>query len=77
MAISKNQPRDLASRGALEALSQHVGLTIEGRRVLVRAWRYLIQGVTGHTVLVYFLETDLPENDPDDRALTGRPSLRG
>jgi starch phosphorylase len=41
--------------------------------VLVRAWRYLIQGATGHTVLVYFLDTDLPENDPNDRALTGRP----
>ncbi|HEU0021430.1 MAG TPA: alpha-glucan family phosphorylase [Dehalococcoidia bacterium] len=55
----------------LEALPQRVGLTIEGRRVMVRAWRYLIHGAAGHTVPVFFLDTDLHENNPEDRALTG------
>jgi starch phosphorylase len=55
----------------LEALSQRVGVTIEGRRVQIRAWRYLIRGAAGHTVPVFFLDTDLHENDPEDRALTG------
>lgn len=55
----------------LEALRQRVALSIEGRQVLVRAWRYLIHGATGHTVPVYFLDTDLHENEPGDRDLTG------
>ena len=36
----------------------------------VRAWRYLVQGVSGHSVPVYFLDTALPENDPWDQTLT-------
>jgi starch phosphorylase len=55
----------------LEALGQRVAVTIDGRRVQVRAWRYLIRGAAGHTVPVLFLDTDLHENDHEDRALTG------
>jgi starch phosphorylase len=43
---------------------------IEGRRVSVRAWRYLVPGVTGGEVPVLFLDTDVPDNDPFDRTLT-------
>jgi starch phosphorylase len=44
-------------------------LTIEGRRVAVAPWTYTITGVTGAEVPVYFLDTDLPENDPADRRI--------
>jgi starch phosphorylase len=54
----------------LEALTQRVSLTVEGRQVLVRAWRYQVQGVGGHIVPVYFLDTDLHENTNEDRRLT-------
>ena len=54
----------------LEAMSARVGVEIEGRRVAVRAWRYLVRGVSGDQVPVYFLDTDLEENDPRDRRLT-------
>ena len=54
----------------LEALPQRVSLDIQGRRVLVRAWRYLIVGVAGHTVPVYFLDTELYENRNEDRRIT-------
>ncbi len=54
----------------LEPLTPRVSVTIEGRRVQVRAWRYLVQGVSGHSVPVYFLDTALPENDPWDQTLT-------
>lgn len=47
-----------------------VNVTIDGRKVVIRAWRYDIKGVTGYTVPVYFLDTDLPENAPADRELT-------
>jgi glycogen phosphorylase len=43
---------------------------IEGRQVIVRAWRYPIIGVSGVEVPVFLLDTDVPENDPFDRTLT-------
>jgi starch phosphorylase len=45
-------------------------VTIEGRPVHVRAWRYEMEGVTGHTIPIYMLDTDLEANDPRDRTLT-------
>ena len=47
-----------------------VTVLIEGRTVAVRAWRYDLEGVTGHTIPIYLLDTDLEENDPRDRELT-------
>src|ERR1700735_2111952 len=47
-----------------------VEVTIEGRPVMVRAWRYDLEGVTGHTIPIYLLDTDLPQNDKRDRDLT-------
>ncbi|MFZ0663515.1 MAG: alpha-glucan family phosphorylase [Acidobacteriaceae bacterium] len=49
-----------------------VRLTIEGRTVAIRAWRYDMAGVTGHIVPIYFLDTDVEENDENDRKLTDR-----
>jgi starch phosphorylase len=43
---------------------------IEGRNVFVRAWRYLIKGVTGATVPVFLLDSNFPENHEQDRGLT-------
>jgi starch phosphorylase len=43
---------------------------IEGRQVTVRAWRYVITGVSGADVPVLLLDTDVPENAPFDRTLT-------
>jgi starch phosphorylase len=47
-----------------------VSVEIEGREVALRAWRYDLIGVTGHRISIYFLDTDLPQNDPRDRTLT-------
>jgi starch phosphorylase len=54
----------------LEALPPRASIMIEGRPVAVRAWRYQIRGVSGQTVSVYFLDTNLEENSPWDRTLT-------
>jgi starch phosphorylase len=54
----------------LEPMEAQVTITIEGRQVKVRAWRYEIQGLSGHKVPVYFLDTALPENTPWDQTLT-------
>lgn len=54
----------------LEAVDARAKIEIEGRQVAVRAWKYTVIGVTGATVAVYLLDTDLPENAPPDRELT-------
>jgi len=54
----------------LEPLPPRVSVTVEGRQVQVRAWRYLVRGLSGHAVPVYLLDTALAENDPWDQALT-------
>ena len=54
----------------LERLAATACINLEGRRVAIRAWRYEIRGISGHIVPVYFLDTDLHENDPLDRSLT-------
>lgn len=54
----------------LGALPARIAVTINGRRVVVRAWQRSITGVSGATVPVYFLDTDIEENTPDDRALS-------
>ena len=47
-----------------------VEVIIEDRPVMVRAWRYDLEGVSGHTIPIYLLDTDLPQNDARDRKLT-------
>jgi starch phosphorylase len=54
----------------LERPTVEVSLAIEGRTVQIRAWRYVVQGVSGFEVPVYLLDTAVPENAPEDRALT-------
>src|SRR5690606_12836165 len=47
-------------------------LQLEGRTVVVRPWLYRITGINGDEVPLYMLDTDLPENAPEDAALTGQ-----
>ncbi|MCI0338802.1 MAG: alpha-glucan family phosphorylase [Acidobacteria bacterium] len=54
----------------LQELPQRAAVTIEGRDVHIRAWKYEVAGVSGFKIPVYFLDTDLPENSVEDRALT-------
>ena len=54
----------------LEEMPGRTQVTVEGRPVSVRAWQYTVQGITGEIVPVYLLDTDLPENSPQDRTLT-------
>ena len=53
-----------------EALEPRVSVEIEGRSVQIRAWRHLVSGMSGQTVPVYLLDTDLPGNSPWDRTIT-------
>src|SRR5271165_193223 len=50
--------------------SARVTVSIEGRIVTVRAWRYDLTGRYGHIVPIYLLDTDLEGNSGWDRGLT-------
>ena len=54
----------------LELLSPRVLISIAGRQIQVQAWRYMVHGEFGGSVPVYFLDTSLPENSPEDQSLT-------
>ncbi len=47
-----------------------VTVSIEGRVVTLRAWRYDLKGSFGHVVPIFLLDTDLDENSGWDRGLT-------
>jgi starch phosphorylase len=47
-----------------------VKVQIEGRDVYIQAWVYQVVSPTGGKVPILFLDTDLPENDPQDRGIT-------
>jgi glycogen phosphorylase len=64
----EDQPWDLED--SLTAEKPVVTVLVEGRMVAVRAWRYDVEGVSGHTIPIYLLDTNLEQNDPRDRELT-------
>lgn len=55
----------------LEELPTRAHVELQGRSVAIRAWERQVKGVRGRRVPVLFLDTDLPENSPQDRQLTG------
>ena len=54
----------------MEPLPPRARITIEGRSVTLRAWRFRVEGAHGHVVPVFLLDSSLPENDPRDQTLT-------
>src|SRR5215467_3780960 len=54
----------------LEPTKSVAQLMIENRTIRIRAWKYPVQGITGHIVPVYMLDTKLPENSSWDQTLT-------
>ena len=55
---------------ALTELHSRTAVPLEGRLVHIRAWRYNVTGLTGASVPVYLLDTDVPGNTEWDRHLT-------
>src|SRR4051812_15763953 len=47
-----------------------ITVSVEERTVTVRAWRYDLEGRSGHIVPIYLLDTDIEENSGWDRGLT-------
>ncbi|MDH4027823.1 MAG: alpha-glucan family phosphorylase, partial [Nitrospirota bacterium] len=50
---------------------EKIAISIEGRDVRVQAWVYFVESPRGgSSVPVIYLDTDIPENSPEDRELT-------
>ena len=64
------EPSEWVIEDFLREMPPRVSVTIEGRTVYLRCWRYEASGASGFAVPVYFLDTDLPENTEWDRTLT-------
>jgi len=54
----------------LPSAGQTIVVSMNGRQVQLRAWRFDVVGVTGHVVPVFLLDSDVEGNDPWDRRLT-------
>jgi starch phosphorylase len=68
--IQREEDQPWKPEDRLKPEEPRVVVMIEGRPVLLRAWRYDLEGVTGHILPIYLLDSDLEQNDPRDRALT-------
>ncbi len=53
----------------MKLLPERISVTVEGREVVVAAWEYQLKSGK-HIVPIYFLDTNLPENDQADRDIT-------
>src|SRR5262249_6360710 len=61
------EPSEWVIEDFLQEMPSRASVTIEGRTVHLRCWRYEAVGASGFTVPVYFLDTDLPDNSEWDR----------
>jgi len=68
--VQTEEPAEWSPEDRLEALDARVQLTLDGRTVHIRAWRYWVHGIGDGSVPVYLLDTALPENAPEDAAIT-------
>ncbi len=66
------EPVAWSAEDYLKPCLPRVTVEIEGRPVHVRAWKFDVEGVTGYSVPVYFLDTNLEENLESDRTLSDR-----
>jgi starch phosphorylase len=56
-------------RGFMEPLPFKITLKLDGRNIAVGVWKYTYNGMVSK-VPIYFLDTDLPDNSPQDRLIT-------
>lgn len=68
--VQTEEAQPWSPENSLAAEEPIVTVLIEDRPVSIRAWRYDMQGVTGHIVPIFLLDTDLEQNDARDRSLT-------
>ncbi len=64
------EPVDWDPSSSMKLLPYIVKVRIDDREVAIQAWRYMIRGETDAAVPVYFLDTNVEDNHPEDREIT-------
>jgi len=64
------RPVKWSPEAILERTGQTTTIEIGSRPVTVGVWRYVMVGETGHRVPIYFLDTSITGNHPDDQEIT-------
>jgi starch phosphorylase len=68
--LQAEEPAEWIVEDYLTEMPVGTSVTIEGRTVRLRAWRYEVVGSGGYCIPVYFLDADMPDIAPEDRSLT-------
>lgn len=68
--IQSEIPVEWIASDFLQELPQRIEVSVEGRKIQVKAWQYNITSKEGSIIPVYLLDTNLPENSAWDRTLT-------
>lgn len=66
----REEPEDWKPSQFMELLPEKISVEIEGRDVVVQAWLYEVKSLTGGNIPVFFLDTHVAENSPDDRDIS-------
>lgn len=66
----REEPEEWEPSKSMVLLPQKVTVEIERRDVYVQAWLYEVKSLTGGNIPVFFLDTDVAENRPDEREIT-------
>ncbi len=64
------EPVDFSPSSKLTLLSRETEVNIENKPVRIRAWIHLVKGVSGYSVPIIFLDTDIDGNGEWERSLT-------
>jgi starch phosphorylase len=70
MGQQAEEPVEWVVEDFLEAMPQRTTVTVEGRSVELKAWKYEVKGVSGYSVPVYLLDSDVEGNSESDVGLT-------
>ncbi len=63
-------PVEWSPSETMQLLPMEAKVQIQKREVSIKAWLYEVQSLTGGTVPVLFLDTDVEGNSPEDREIT-------
>ncbi len=66
----KELPDEWNPANFMVRLADRITVGIESRDVQIAPWLYVVESATGGKLPVIFLDTDLPENAPEDREIT-------
>jgi len=55
-----------------ELLPKQVSIKLRGRNILINVYKYIYFGEKKHSIPIYFLDTNIPENHEDDQKITLR-----